>query len=205
MDGVTELGWGSLDTPVGQVSVACSDAGIARVTYGPPSGPGPAGGSLASVLLEAAIEELGDYFGGRLRRFNVPVDLGSAQGSRRAVLATLHDTVTFGQTITYGALAERAGLAAVAPDGTRPGDFVPPARVVGQIMASNPVALIVPCHRVVAGTGLGGYSGGTGTDVKQWLLVFEGAIPATLDWDPAGPHRPVAGSRQAQPAGPASA
>ena len=63
---------------------------------------------------------------------------------------------------------------------------VRPARVVGQIMASNPCAVIVPCHRVVAGTGLGGYSGGTGTDVKQWLLIFEGAIPPTLDWDPSG-------------------
>jgi hypothetical protein len=55
---------------------------------------------------------------------------------------------------------------------------------------------------VVAGTGLGGYSGGTGTDVKHWLLVFEGAIPATLDWDPAG-VRPVqpAGVRPVEPAG----
>jgi methylated-DNA-[protein]-cysteine S-methyltransferase len=66
---------------------------------------------------------------------------------------------------------------------------MPPARVVGQIMASNPVAIIVPCHRVVAGTGLGGYSGGSGTDVKHWLLVFEGVLPATLDWDSAGPRR----------------
>ena len=212
MDGVTELGWGYLDTPVGQVSVACSDAGVARVTYGPPSGPGPAGGSLASVLLEAALEELGDYFDGHLKRFNVPVDLGSAQGSRRAVLSTLHRTVGFGQTITYGGLADRAGLTATGPDGTAPdggpdgtgpGSFVPPARVVGQIMASNPVALIVPCHRVVAGTGLGGYSGGTGTDVKHWLLVFEGALPATLDWDPRGPYRPHAATREAQPTGPA--
>jgi methylated-DNA-[protein]-cysteine S-methyltransferase len=203
MNGVTELGWGYLDTPVGQVSVACSDAGVARVTYGPPSGPGPAGGSLASVLLEAALEELGDYFGGRLKRFNVPVDLGSAQGPRRAVLSALHTTVEFGQTITYGGLAGLAGLAAAGPDGTGPGNFVPPARVVGQVMASNPVALIVPCHRVVAGTGLGGYSGGTGTDVKHWLLVFEGALPATLDWDPRGPYRPQAATREAQPAGPA--
>jgi methylated-DNA-[protein]-cysteine S-methyltransferase len=198
MDGVTELGWGCLGTPVGQVSVACTDAGIARVTYGPPSGPGPAGGSPASVLLETALDELAGYFAGHLRRFNVPVDLGSAQGARRSVLSVLHAVVGFGQTITYGALAARAGLDAAA----EPGNFVPPARVVGQIMASNPVALIVPCHRVVAGTGLGGYSGGTGTDVKQWLLVFEGAIPATLDWDPAGPRRPLAA--RAQPAGPAS-
>ena len=181
---------------MGQVSVACSDAGVARVSYGPPAGPAPRLGTPADVLLDAALEELADYFGGHLKRFSVPVDLGSAHGSRRAVLSVLHGTVNFGQTITYGALAARAGLEAAA----EPGNFVPPARVVGQVMASNPIALIVPCHRVVAGTGLGGYSGGTGTDIKQWLLVFEGAIPATLDWDPAGPH-----TRQAQPAGPAPA
>ena len=200
MDCVTELGWGCLNTPVGQVSVACSDAGVARVSYGPPSGPAPRQGALADVLLEAALEELAGYFRGHLKRFNVPVDLGSAQGARRAVLTALHKTVGFGQTITYGGLAARAGLEATA----EPGNFVPPARVVGQIMASNPIALIVPCHRVVAGTGLGGYSGGTGTDVKQWLLVFEGAIPATLDWDAAGLPARAGDARQAQPTGSAS-
>jgi methylated-DNA-[protein]-cysteine S-methyltransferase len=194
---VTELAWGWLDTPVGQVSVACTDAGVARVAYGPPPGgaPAPVPGTPAVVLLEAAVAELGEYFGGRRKAFSVPVDLGRARGSRRAVLSVLHDSVRFGQTITYGGLAARAGLDAATGPG---GAAVPPARVVGQIMASNPVALIVPCHRVVAGTGLGGYSGGTGTDVKHWLLVFEGAIPATLDWDPAG-VRPVesAGARSA--------
>jgi methylated-DNA-[protein]-cysteine S-methyltransferase len=190
---VTERVWGCLDTPVGQVSVACTDAGVARVAYGPPPGaaPGQIRGTLAAVLLEAALAELGEYFGGQRKAFSVPVDLGSARGSRRTVLSVLHDSVGFGQTITYGGLAARAGLdAATAPGGAA----FPPARVVGQVMASNPVALIVPCHRVVAGTGLGGYSGGTGTDVKHWLLVFEGALPATLDWDPAG-------LRRAQPAG----
>jgi len=198
MDTVTELGWGCLDTPVGQVSVACSDAGVARVSYGPPAGPAPRLGTPADAVLTAALEELAEYFGGHLKRFSVPVDLGSARGTRRAVLSVLHETVGFGQTITYGGLAARAGLEAAA----EAGNFVPPARVVGQIMASNPIALIVPCHRVVAGTGLGGYSGGTGTDVKQWLLVFEDAIPATLDWDAAGPP---ARARQAQPTGSASA
>jgi methylated-DNA-[protein]-cysteine S-methyltransferase len=203
MGSVTELAWGCLDTPVGQVSVACTDAGVARVTYGPPPGaaPAPALGTLAAVLLEAALAELEEYFGGHRKAFSVPVDLGSARGSRRTVLSMLHRSVPFGQTITYGGLAARAGLDAAADPG---GAFVPPARVVGQIMASNPVALIVPCHRVVAGTGLGGYSGGTGTDVKQWLLVFEGAIPATLDWDAAGlPDRTVTG-RQAKLTGSAS-
>jgi methylated-DNA-[protein]-cysteine S-methyltransferase len=197
---VTGLTWGCLDTPVGQVSVACTDVGVARVAYGPPPGGAPAPGSPApdspaAALLEAAVAELGEYFGGRRKAFSVPVDLGSARGSRRTVLSVLHDSVRFGETITYGGLAGRAGLDAAAPPG---GAASPPARVVGQIMASNPVALIVPCHRVVAGTGLGGYSGGTGTDVKHWLLVFEGALPATLDWDPAG-------LRRAQPAGAPSA
>ncbi len=190
---VTGLAWGCLDTPVGQVSVACTDAGVARVAYGPPpdGAPAPAPATQAAVLLEAAVAELGEYFGGRRKAFSVPVDLGSARGSRRTVLSMLRDSVRFGQTITYGGLAARAGLEAAAAPG---GAALPPARVVGQIMASNPVALIVPCHRVVADAGLGGYSGGTGADVKHWLLVFEGALAATLDWDPAG-------LRRAQPAG----
>jgi len=188
---VTELAWGCLDTPVGQVSVACTDAGVARVAYGPPRGGAPAPGTPAATLLKAALAELEEYFGGHRKAFTVPVDLGRARGSRRTVLSVLHDSVPFGQTITYGGLAARAGLDAAAGPG---GAAVTPARVVGQIMASNPVGLIVPCHRVVAGAGLGGYSGGTGTDVKHWLLIFEGALPATLDWDSAGLRRP-------QPAG----
>jgi len=54
-------------------------------------------------------------------------------------------------------------------------------------MGSNPYPLIVPCHRVVAADGLGGYSGGTGIEIKRWLLIFEGTEPPTLDWVPAGP------------------
>jgi methylated-DNA-[protein]-cysteine S-methyltransferase len=110
----------------------------------------------------------------------VPVDLSGTSGARRTVLSVLHDSVGFGETITYGGLAGRSGL---TDDGQ-----IPPARVVGQVMASNPIAVIVPCHRVVAGNGLGGYSGGSGTDIKQWLLILEGALPATLDWDPSGVH-----------------
>jgi methylated-DNA-[protein]-cysteine S-methyltransferase len=54
-------------------------------------------------------------------------------------------------------------------------------------MGSNPIPVIVPCHRVVAGNGLGGFSGGIGPELKRWLLIFEGAWPPTLDWSPAGP------------------
>jgi methylated-DNA-[protein]-cysteine S-methyltransferase len=51
-------------------------------------------------------------------------------------------------------------------------------------MAGNPIPVIVPCHRVVASDGLGGYSGGAGLEVKRWLLILEGTLPPTLDWQP---------------------
>jgi len=99
--------------------------------------------------------------------------------AQRQVLPVLLASAGYGETVTYGALARRAGLA--------DGGTVPAARVTGQIMGSNPCPIIVPCHRVVAGDGLGGYSGGAGLETKRWLLIFEGALPPTLDWDPAGP------------------
>jgi O-6-methylguanine DNA methyltransferase len=175
----------------GTATAGTATAGTAR--------PAAVPGSQASALLDAALAELAEYFGGRLKSFSVPVDLSATSGARRTVLSVLHESVGFGETITYGGLAHRAGLTEGALTG---GGQVPPARVVGQVMASNPCAVIVPCHRVVAGSGLGGYSGGTGTDVKQWLLIFEGAIPATLDWDPSGvsPARPR--DARPTPAGP---
>ncbi len=87
-------------------------------------------------------------------------------------------SVGYGETITYGALARRADV------GTDTTEL--PARAIGRIMGSNPVPVIVPCHRVVAGNGLGGFSGGIGPELKRWLLIFEGALPPTLDWSPAG-------------------
>jgi methylated-DNA-[protein]-cysteine S-methyltransferase len=140
------------------------------------------------TVLGAALAELEEYFAGRRRSFSVPVDLSATSGARRTVLSALHDSVGFGETITYGALAGRAGLTDVGHprEPWASGTTLPPARVVGQVMASNPCAVIVPCHRVVAGGGLGGYSGGAGPEIKQWLLIFEGALPPTLDWSPEG-------------------
>jgi methylated-DNA-[protein]-cysteine S-methyltransferase len=118
-----------------------------------------------------------DYFRGDIKAFDLPVDWSATSGTQRQVLQVLADSVTYGQTITYGELAGRAGLAASAD--------VLPARVVGQIMGSNPIPVIVPCHRVLAADGLGGYSGGAGIEVKRWLLILEGTLPPTLDWQPA--------------------
>ena len=230
---VGELAWGTLGSPVGEMSVACSAAGLAQVRFGPPpaqvrvvsavtgararhtetpcphpraaadavppeethgepSGageePGGAhgepGGSHgesggARAQLERACGQLGEYFAGQRRSFDLPVDWSGMSAAQRQVLPVLLASAPYGETVTYGALARRAGLA----DGGK----VPAARVTGQIMGSNPCPIVVPCHRVVAGDGLGGYSGGTGIEIKRWLLIFEGALPPTLDWDPAGP------------------
>jgi methylated-DNA-[protein]-cysteine S-methyltransferase len=176
-----------LSTPVGRLSVGCSGAGVARVHFGRPgdcaaaepegSRSGLPEGSRAG--LPEARRQLAEYLCGQRKSFDLPLDWSSVSGPQRQVLGVLADSVGYGQTVTYGALARRAGLPEDGKD--------PPARVVGQIMGSNPIPVIVPCHRVVASDGLGGYSGGSGLEVKRWLLILEGALPPTMDWEPARP------------------
>jgi methylated-DNA-[protein]-cysteine S-methyltransferase len=183
---MTALSWAWLSTPVGQVSVGCSADGVAQVCYGVPPGRHDAGdgrhrdeADKSSVLAAAARDQLIDYFRGLRRTFNLPIDWSGTAGPQREVLQVLASSVRYGQTISYGALAGRAGLIA--------GGDIPPARAVGKIMGSNPIPVIVPCHRVLASDGLGGYSGGAGVEVKRWLLILEGALPPTLDWQPMDP------------------
>jgi methylated-DNA-[protein]-cysteine S-methyltransferase len=143
-----------------------------------PERPGPPPRGPEHELLHVTLAELAEYFAGRRKSFSVPLDWSGTTTAHRAVLSALHESVGYGETITYGGLADRAGLAGDRHD--------LPARQVGQFMAFNPFTIVVPCHRVIAGNGLGGYSGGVGTETKQWLLIFEGALPPTLDWDPSG-------------------
>jgi len=168
---VRKLSWASIEIPVGQVSVGCSAEGVAKVRFGPPPAggePGPA--EVPDELLSAARDQLSEYFGQTRRVFDLPLDWGTARRDRREVLCLLAETVRYGETITYGSLARRDGRAEID------------ARAVGSIMASNPIPVIVPCHRVVAADGLGGFSGGSGPELKRWLLTFEGALPAMLDF-----------------------
>ncbi len=194
------LAWGTLASPVGELQVGCSPAGVARVNFGrgarpapPPSPSLSPAGAPAAGMLAVALEQLAGYFAGQRRDFELPVDFSGVPGTQQRVLQELLESAGYGQTITYGELARRSGLAADAgAGGSRPaGPHDLPARVVGQVMGANRCPIVVPCHRVVAGNGLGGYSGGTGVEVKRWLLTFEGALPPTLDWDPAGPARPL--------------
>jgi methylated-DNA-[protein]-cysteine S-methyltransferase len=180
--GVTELEWACFDTPVGPVSVGCGTEGVAQVRFGipPPIPPAAAGGSEAGdrrVLAQAARQQLAEYFRGQRRVFDLPLDWSGFAPPQQHVLGKLYADVGYGQTVTYGALAGLAGLQA--------SNDVVPARAIGKIMGSNPIPVIVPCHRVVASDGLGGFSGGAGPETKRWLLILEGAVPPTLDWTPA--------------------
>jgi methylated-DNA-[protein]-cysteine S-methyltransferase len=131
-------------------------------------------------LLGIACAQLDNYFNGKGTIFDIALDWGNCSGSQRAVLSLLAETVEFGQTVTYGALARRLSLRDGRPDIG--------ARAIGSIMGSNPIPIIVPCHRVVAADGLGGFSGGCGIELKRWLLTFEGALPEMLDF--GEPQRP---------------
>jgi methylated-DNA-[protein]-cysteine S-methyltransferase len=186
---MAELSWASLTTPVGLVSVGASAAGIAKVRYGPPPESADAANDdaardraegasddAARELAEEGRRQLTAYFSGQRRVFELPLDWSSTRGGQRDVLRILAESVGYGETVSYGQLATRAGLPTTA-------DSVP-ARTVGQIMGSNPIPVVVPCHRVLASDGLGGYSGGAGLEVKRWLLILEGSLPPTLDWQP---------------------
>lgn len=159
---------GTLESPVGLLAVVSDGESITSVAWRTASPPDA--GSTADPLLEESLRQLRAYFDGRLTRFDVPVDLGRQTDVTRAVLTALAETVGHGETVTYGELAARSGT-------------IIPARGVGSVMGANPVPIIVPCHRVVAGDGLGGYSGGDrgqGLVTKRWLLEFEGALPTSL-------------------------
>lgn len=129
-------------------------------------------------ITTAVTSRMAEYFAGRRRELGLPLDWRFATGPHRTVLQRLLADVGYGRTITYGELATRSG---VFEEMAEPGL---PARTVGQMMGANPLALLVPCHRVVAADGLGGFGGGPhGMEIKRWLLTLEGVLPPTLDWN----------------------
>ncbi|MDI3298001.1 MAG: methylated-DNA--[protein]-cysteine S-methyltransferase [Bacillota bacterium] len=117
----------------------------------------PGEGEAADPALgERAADQLQAYLAGRLRRFDLPLDLRGTPFQLAVWRELLR--LPYGRTVAYGELASRLGRPRAA-------------RAVGGAMAANPVPLIVPCHRVVAGKGLGGYGGGL--EMKRRLLRLE--------------------------------
>ena len=123
-------------------------------------------------LLPDFQKELQNYFAGNRVRFRVKIDLSRLTDFQRKVLDACR-RIGYGQTTTYGELARQIG---------RPHA----GRAVGQALGRNPVPLVIPCHRVLAGNGsLGGFSAEQGVKLKQWLLNLEASRIAT---DRDAPH-----------------
>ncbi|ACG71349.1 methylated-DNA/protein-cysteine methyltransferase [Anaeromyxobacter sp. K] len=145
-------------SPVGILTVEASDEGVFGLSFGDrgPSRPGPS--ARARAHLEAAARALDDYFAGRPPSLP-PLVLQGSPFQQRVWDALL--AIPWGDTRTYGEVAEALGAAGGA-------------RAVGGANHENPVAILVPCHRVVQARGrLGGYGGGV--EVKRWLLAHEAA------------------------------
>jgi methylated-DNA-[protein]-cysteine S-methyltransferase len=148
-----------IESPVGRL-VLESDGEVLRAIWLPHQAAGasaPGAGADAPPVLKETATQLAEYFDGTRTSFDVPMELDGTP-FQREVWAEL-TRIPYGQTISYGELARRVGR----PKGPR---------AVGQANGKNPIPIIVPCHRVVASNGLGGYAGGL--PLKQALLAGEG-------------------------------
>jgi len=168
-EGLLDVAYRTMDSPAGTLLLAATPAGLVRVAFDRENHD--------DVLLELAVavsprilrsprgvddvaRQLDEYFAGRRRVFDVPVDLQLATGFRRAVLEHLRE-IPYGVTESYSAVARAAGSPRAV-------------RAAGSACATNPIPLVVPCHRVVRSDGTyGQYRGGP--EVKHALLTMESA------------------------------
>src|SRR4051812_5363967 len=174
-EGLADAIFTRLPTPIGRLLVVQGPEGLVRIAFeGEPEDRALAevaaalGPNVIASDRELARERhaLSEYFEGDAHELDLPVDLRlMAAPFRRRVLEALR-AVPRGATVSYGELAARAGNPKAA-------------RAVGTACARNPIPIVVPCHRVLPGTGrLGNYGGGP--ERKRVLLELEGALPMTL-------------------------
>jgi methylated-DNA-[protein]-cysteine S-methyltransferase len=167
--GLVDVGFDVVETPIGELVVAASDQGLAAISFD--TDPESHLERLARVAgprvlrsprsVDSVRRELDEYFEGRRRAFDLPLDLRALPPFTVEVLRELA-RVPYGETTTYGALAARVGRPRAA-------------RAVGTVMNRNRIPIVLPCHRVVGSTGdLVGYAGGL--DRKLSLLRLEGAL-----------------------------
>jgi methylated-DNA-[protein]-cysteine S-methyltransferase len=168
-----EVAYGSMDSPVGEMWIATGDRGVVKVSFGIDElrfcheleslGYQP---EFRPDDVAEAVSQLGEYFGGTRRTFELPLDLAALPPFQRAVLEEIA-AIPFGQVRSYGAIAEAVGRPRAA-------------RAVGTAVAGNPISFVVPCHRVVRSDGTLGEYGvqawgrSRGIEVKRRLLRAEG-------------------------------
>jgi methylated-DNA-[protein]-cysteine S-methyltransferase len=147
-----------IDSPLGALLAARDDIGITSLYL--PSGRNPVsaipGGQRDDDAFEDLRTQLDEYFDGSRREFHLPMHARGTAFQQR-VWRALCD-IPYGQTRSYGEIAAAAGGS---------------ARSVGQANGCNPIPIIIPCHRVVAASDLGGYSCGEGLATKRFLLALE--------------------------------
>ena len=168
-ENLLDVAYDVVDTPVGKLLVAATERGLCRIAYD--AEPEQELDRLARAFgvrvlrsprpIDPARRELDEYFDGKRREFDLPVDVALLAEFNRRVLHELA-RVPYGEVVTYGELASRA-------------DRPRAARAVGTVMNRNPLPIVLPCHRVIGASGkLVGYAGGL--ERKEALLRLEGAI-----------------------------
>jgi methylated-DNA-[protein]-cysteine S-methyltransferase len=140
-----------MHTPIGDITVSEEDGAIVALDWG-----WGRGADAETPLLQRARTQLDAYFDGDLTTFDLPLAPAGTPYRRRVWQALC--AIPYGQTCSYAAIAIAAGGS---------------ARSVGQANGCNPIPIIIPCHRVVATTHIGGYSGGEGLATKRYLLALE--------------------------------
>jgi methylated-DNA-[protein]-cysteine S-methyltransferase len=179
-EGLATVGYAVFDSPVGPLWAATGPKGVAGIHFGR----GPSEWELRRLVRlygpgivpdpkpnAALFRELDQYFSGRRRAFDVPFDLRGITPFQERVLRTT-SRIAYGELMTYAAVARRAGNGRAS-------------RATGAAVGSNPIPIVVPCHRVVASDGtLGGYGGGL--DVKRYLLAIERAQVPPGGWPKRG-------------------
>ncbi len=164
-----DIAYRTVDTPLGSLLLAQTPRGLVRVAYAREDHDAVLARLAAAVSprvlyapakLDAAARELDEYFTGRRRQFGLPLDFQLSRGFRLAVLTHLRG-IAYGATESYSVVAVAAGSPAAV-------------RAVGTACATNPLPVVVPCHRVVRSDGsIGQYVGGP--EAKQALLAMEAA------------------------------
>jgi len=147
----------TLDTPIGRIGLVEEDGAITRLLWQAEDA------GTRTPVLDEGLRQLNDYFAGTREAFDLPL-APAGNAFQQSVLAAIA-AIPFGETRTYGDLARDLGA---------------PPQPVGQACGANTIPIIIPCHRVVGGDGIGGFSGAGGVEMKVWLLRHEGAYSLLL-------------------------